>query len=419
MAAVPGWPPSPTIWAASAVEFDATTSTLPSDSRTNRRHWALAWGNETTRRTSASDVPGGASRWRWTSRTDFALDEQLRLEDEMVEGDRHRPLDRVLDRYEAGFGLSTIGRQQDLCDRRVGQEPGLSKLGVPEKCLLGESSRRPEEGDRRERARLGAGVTHGGRIVNVMDELELRNLVNDIRQGACTPDEALSRLRKLPFTELGYAKVDHHRALRQGLAEAVYGPGKTAHQCAGIVAELIAARSGPVLLTRATEAQAEAALERSPGGRRVPAVAEEERLVTVSWREKPVRPERILVCSAGTADEPVVDECMATLAAYGFVPGRLVDCGVAGVHRLLASLDELAEADVVVVVAGMEGALASLVAGLTPAPVIAVPTSTGYGAALGGITALLAMHASCAAGITVVGIDNGYGAGCAVARILR
>jgi NCAIR mutase (PurE)-related protein len=252
-----------------------------------------------------------------------------------------------------------------------------------------------------------------------MDELELRTLVNDIRQGVCTPDEALSRLRKLPFAELGYAKVDHHRSLRQGLAEAVYGPGKTAQQCAGIVAELLSGGSGPVLLTRATEAQAAAALASSPGGRRVPARAVEGRHVTLSWRQKPAQPSRILVCSAGTADEPVVDECMATLDAYGYVPARLTDCGVAGVHRLLASLDELGEADVVVVVAGMEGALASLVAGLTPAPVIAVPTSTGYGAALQGVTALLAMHASCAAGITVVGIDNGYGAACAVARILR
>jgi NCAIR mutase (PurE)-related protein len=252
-----------------------------------------------------------------------------------------------------------------------------------------------------------------------MDELELRNLVNDIGQGVCSVDEALSRLRKLPFAELGYAKVDHHRSLRQGLAEAVYGPGKTADQCAGIVAELLAGRSGPVLLTRATEAQAAAALETSPGGRRTPAVAVEGRLVTLSWSEKPLRPERILVCSAGTADEPVVDECVATLGAYGFTPRRLSDCGVAGVHRLVASLDELAEADAVVVAAGMEGALASLVAGLTPAAVVAVPTSTGYGAALEGITALLAMHASCAAGIAVVGIDNGYGAGCAVARILR
>jgi hypothetical protein len=124
------------------------------------------------------------------------------------------------------------------------------------------------------------------------------------------------------------------------------------------------------------------------------------------------------VVTAGTSDLPVARECQATLTALGLRPTVLADCGVAGVHRLLASADELAEADAVVVVAGMEGALASLVGGITPAPVVAVPTSTGYGAALEGVTALLAMHASCAAGITVVGIDNGFGAACAIARML-
>jgi hypothetical protein len=148
-------------------------------------------------------------------------------------------------------------------------------------------------------------------------------------------------------------------------------------------------------------------------------VAGSERLITVYWRPKEPRPGRILVCSAGTADQPTTDECAATLCAYGFRPDTLSDCGVAGVHRVLAHLDVLAEADAVVVIAGMEGALATLIAGLTPAAVVAVPTSAGYGAALEGVTALLAMHASCAAGVTVVGIDNGYGAACAVARIMR
>ena len=136
------------------------------------------------------------------------------------------------------------------------------------------------------------------------------------------------------------------------------------------------------------------------------------------WRPAPRRSARTLVVTAGTSDLPVARECEATLTALGLHPELLADCGVAGVHRLLASADELADADAVVVVAGMEGALASLVGGITPAPVVAVPTSTGYGAALEGVTALLAMHASCAAGITVVGIDNGFGAACAVARML-
>jgi hypothetical protein len=253
-----------------------------------------------------------------------------------------------------------------------------------------------------------------------MDELDVRQLVDEIRTGTCTPDEAVSRLRRLPFTDLGYAKVDHHRPLRQGIVEAVYGPGKTAAQCAGIVAELLGTGSGPVLLTRATAAQAAAALEKSPAGTCVPEISgPEERLRTVYWRARDERPARILVCSAGTADQPASDECVATLRAYGFRPEVLADCGVAGVHRILASMDALSEADAVIVIAGMEGALASLVGGLTPAPVIAVPTSAGYGAAFEGVTALLAMHASCAAGVTVVGIDNGFGAACAVARMLR
>ena len=253
-----------------------------------------------------------------------------------------------------------------------------------------------------------------------MDELELRGLIDDLRSGACSPDDAVRRLRRLPFAELGFAKVDHHRMLRQGLPEAVYGPGKTPAQCAAIVAELLAGGAGgPVLLTRAGDAQVGAALERSPGGVSTPGAAAADRLTTVAWRQQPDRPGRVLCCTAGTADLPVAEECIAVLRAFGFRPTLLDDCGVAGIHRLLASVDEIADADVIVVVAGMEGALASLVAGLTPAPVIAVPTSVGYGSSLEGVTALLAMHASCAAGMTVVGIDNGFGAACAVARMLR
>jgi hypothetical protein len=141
-------------------------------------------------------------------------------------------------------------------------------------------------------------------------------------------------------------------------------------------------------------------------------------LSTVVWRPAPLRTARTLVVTAGTSDLPVARECEATLVALGLRPTLLADCGVAGIHRLLASADELADADAIVVVAGMEGALASLIGGITPAPVVAVPTSTGYGAALEGVTALLAMHASCAAGIVVVGIDNGFGAACAIARML-
>jgi NCAIR mutase (PurE)-related protein len=253
-----------------------------------------------------------------------------------------------------------------------------------------------------------------------MDELELRGLIDDLRSGACSPDDAVRRLRRLPFAELGYAKVDHHRALRQGLPEAVYAPGKTPAQCAAIVSELLSGSGGgPVLLTRADEAQVAACAKAAPGGLRTPATAVGGRLVTVIWRHQPDRPGRLLVCTAGTADLPVAEECVAVLRAFGFRPSLLGDCGVAGIHRLFASIDDITDADAVIVVAGMEGALASIVAGLTPAPVIAVPTSVGYGSSLEGVTALLAMHASCAAGMTVVGIDNGFGAACAVARMLR
>lgn len=253
-----------------------------------------------------------------------------------------------------------------------------------------------------------------------MDELLLRQLLADVSNGVCPPDEAVRRLRRLPFADLGFARVDHHRALRQGLPEAVYGPGKAPAHCAQIVVELLAASGGPVLLTRADETQAAAASEAAAAaGHPAATVTPTGALATLAWRPAPSRPARVLVLTAGTADLPVAAECRAVLEAFGFVPTLLADCGVAGVHRLLASADELAEADVVVVVAGMEGALASLVGGITPAPVVAVPTSVGYGASLEGVTALLAMLASCAAGITVVGIDNGYGAACAVARMLR
>ncbi|HLX88647.1 MAG TPA: nickel pincer cofactor biosynthesis protein LarB [Acidimicrobiales bacterium] len=247
-----------------------------------------------------------------------------------------------------------------------------------------------------------------------MDEPALRQLLDDVRRGVLAPDDAVARLRRLPFADLGFARVDHHRALRQRTGEAVYGPGKTPDQCASIVAELLSLPGGPVLLTRADAVQVEAALTAAPGGQ----VTVTGDHALVAWRPADARTGRILVVTAGTADVPVADECLAVLRAYGFRPTLVADCGVAGVHRLLASVDELLEADAVVVVAGMEGALASLVAGITPAPVVAVPTSAGYGAALDGVTALLAMHASCAAGMAVVGIDNGFGAACALARML-
>ncbi len=249
-----------------------------------------------------------------------------------------------------------------------------------------------------------------------MDEPAILQLLEDVRDGTVPADAALARLRRLPFADLGFARVDHHRALRQGLPEAVYGPGKSPFQVAAIVAELLDHGAGPVVLTRADPAQVDAAVAASPGGL---VTGQDGPAATVVWRPAAGRTERVLVVAAGTADLPVAEECAATLRAHGFHPTPLTDVGVAGVHRLLASADELADADGVVVVAGMEGALASLVGGMTGAPVVAVPTSVGYGAGLQGVTALLAMLASCAPGIAVVGIDNGFGAACAMARILR
>lgn len=244
-----------------------------------------------------------------------------------------------------------------------------------------------------------------------MDEAALQQVLEAVRSGDLHPDDALATLRRLPFADLGFARVDHHRALRQGLPEAVYGPGKAPEHAAAIVRELLAAGASPVLLTRADDEQAAATLAANPDG--------VQRGTTLVWRPAAPRPEKVVVCAAGTADLPVAEECVTVLEAHGIEPVRLTDVGVAGVHRLLADVDVLDDADAVVVVAGMEGALASLVGGLTGAPVIAVPTSVGYGAGLEGVTALLAMLSSCAAGLTVVGIDNGYGAACAVLRMLK
>ena len=243
-----------------------------------------------------------------------------------------------------------------------------------------------------------------------MDEHTLRKLLADVGAGEVHPDDAVRALRSLPFSDLGFARVDHHRRLRSPLGEVVYGPGKAPGQCAAIVAELLAAGDGPVLLSRADDEQAATVLAAHPGGRRQGS--------TVVWRPAAARQDRVVIATAGTADGPVAAECEVVLAAYGVVPQRLNDVGVAGVHRLLAEVAALQAADAVVVVAGMEGALPSVVGGLTAAPVVAVPTSVGYGAALEGVTALLSMLASCAAGITVVGIDNGFGAAAAVLRLL-
>jgi len=253
-----------------------------------------------------------------------------------------------------------------------------------------------------------------------MDDAALRILLEQFAAGEVDADDVVRRLRRLPFSELGYALVDHHRELRQGLPEAVYGPGKTPAQCVGIVGALLSAdgavsRGGPVVLSRASDDQVAAVCAAYPGPVVIGTVVTGS---TVVWRPAPLREEAVLVVTGGTADLPVAEECRATLRAFGFGAALVADAGVAGLHRILAHVDLVQAAGVVIVVAGMEGALASVVGGLTSAPVVAVPTSVGYGSSLAGVTALLAMLASCASGMVVVGIDNGFGAAHAVARIL-
>jgi NCAIR mutase (PurE)-related protein len=242
----------------------------------------------------------------------------------------------------------------------------------------------------------------------------LARLLSDVKAGRVSPAHALERLRDLPFEDLGFARVDHHRALRRGFPEVVFGAGKTPDQVLAITAR-IAARAQAVLVTRATPETHAAVRGRFPRCR----YAELARCLVVPGDPAPALPGRAAVVCAGTSDLPVAEEAALTLEFLGARVDRTYDVGVAGLHRLLARRLRLRRADVLVVVAGMEGALPSVVAGLVEAPVIAVPTSVGYGAAFGGLAALLAMLNSCASGVTVVNIDNGFGAGYAAATLLR
>lgn len=224
-------------------------------------------------------------------------------------------------------------------------------------------------------------------------------------------DDAATRCRDLPFEDLGFAKVDHHRALRNGAPEVILCEGKSTAEAVAISEAIV--RSGSNLFaTRASTDVAEAVLKALPDARY------NERARTISLPQQPLQArEGILIVSAGTSDLPVAEEALETATMMGHAVDCLYDVGVAGIHRLLSHTPTLAEANVVVVVAGMEGALPSVVGGLVSAPVIAVPTSVGYGASLNGIAALLGMLNSCASGVTVVNIDNGFGAGFAAARI--
>jgi hypothetical protein len=245
-----------------------------------------------------------------------------------------------------------------------------------------------------------------------MDIDTLRELLSDFKAGRLAEDDVLERLRTLPFEDLGFAKVDHHRSLRRGFPEVVYGAGKTVEQVLSI-AESIAGKKTNLLVTRCDAAAGEALLRRFPGGQ----WHVEARAFALEARPKP-RAGYVLVITAGTTDIPVAEEAAVTAELLGCNVDRIYDVGVAGVHRLMAYQSMIEAADVVVVVAGMEGALASVVASVAHAPVVAVPTSVGYGANFGGLAALLSMMTSCASGVTVVNIDNGFGAGCAAAIVV-
>ncbi|MBD3162356.1 MAG: nickel pincer cofactor biosynthesis protein LarB [Candidatus Eisenbacteria bacterium] len=249
-----------------------------------------------------------------------------------------------------------------------------------------------------------------------MTEEALRKLLEEVRAGALDVGAAVERLRDLPYEDLGYVRIDHHRALRTGVPEVVYCEGKSPQQVAEILSRL-AARNTVVLGTRA-DAEMAAAVQAQIGTARYHDVA---RMIVVdpdSGAKATVgRP--VVVCAAGTSDLPVAEEAAVTAAALGSPVERLWDVGVAGLHRLLPHRAQLTGAGAIVAVAGMEGALPSVVAGLSGGPVIAVPTSVGYGAHFGGISALLTMINSCAPGVCVVNIDNGFGAGYVAHRIAR
>ena len=234
----------------------------------------------------------------------------------------------------------------------------------------------------------------------------LQQLLQRVQQGDLSVPSALDELRDLPYQDLGFAQVDHHRPLRTGFPEVVFGQGKTPRQI-GAIAETVTSRSGCVLVTRASVA-AYRDVKRRLSDARYDRTA---RVITVDRRPERALKPGVLVVAAGTSDLPVAAEAAVTAEMLGSQVERLTDVGIAGVHRLLDRLPTLRQARVLVVVAGMEGALPSLVAGLVEAPVIAVPTSVGYGANFEGLTPLLAMLNSCAPGLAVVNVDNGFGAG--------
>ncbi len=247
-----------------------------------------------------------------------------------------------------------------------------------------------------------------------MNEEQVQSLLEALAQGDKTVEEALAALVPSGGEDLGYARIDEQREARCGFPEVIYGAGKTSEQILGIARHFHEKKRNLLVTRLATEAASSVLAE-------MPDAEHDELARTLTWLSSPPAPiaGTVAVVSAGTSDLAVAGECTNSLSFFGIQPREIVDVGVAGIHRLLARSEELAGADVVVVIAGMEGALPSVVGGLIAAPVIAVPTSAGYGTSFGGVTALLGMLNSCASGVTVTNIDNGFGAACAALRILR
>jgi NCAIR mutase (PurE)-related protein len=247
-----------------------------------------------------------------------------------------------------------------------------------------------------------------------LDERTIARLLDDVAAGRTSVSDAVDDLRQLPYEQVPDARVDHHRELRTGVPEAVYGPGKTPQQVVDVSLALAARASGAVLVTRATPGQAAAVMAAAPDAR----YDERSGLIVLKPSSEQLDA-TVAVIAAGTSDLPIAEEAAIASDAAGIDVDRIVDVGVAGVHRILEQRTRIEAADCAIVVAGMEGALPSVVAGLVPTPVVAVPTSVGYGASFEGLAALLGMLSSCAPGVAVVNIDNGFGAAQVAYRIVR
>ena len=245
-----------------------------------------------------------------------------------------------------------------------------------------------------------------------MDKNHIMTLLREVADGTATPEDVVKVLQMQPFEDLGYAKIDHHRSLRQGTAEVIYGAGKTPEQIIGIASAMRKAGQKTILITRLNPCAAQVVADALPLDYRATG-----RLGILGKIPEPDGVGTVLVVSGGTSDMDVAEEAAVTAEVLGNHVTRLYDVGVAGIHRLLSHMQTLVEARVVISVAGMEGALTSVVGGLVSCPVIGVPTSVGYGAAFGGVAALLSMLNSCASGVSVVNIDNGFGAGFLASRI--